>query len=116
MHLDQCERKWLERSMASLREQSWPEWELCIADDATPEPWVSEFVQEQSESDFRIRYVRSAARMGAVSSLNRAGILSSGDYIAVLDQHDTLTPDALFHVVEALQSETHDVLYCDEDR
>src|SRR5258707_12349953 len=54
--------------------------------------------------------------MGAASSLDRAAILSSGDYVALLHQHDTLSQNALFHVVEALQTKKHDVLYADEDR
>ena len=116
IHVDRPERQWLEQAIASVRRQSWTDWELCIAEDATREDWLDEFLRKQSESDSRIRYVQSAERMGPASSLNRAGILSSGEYVALLHQHDTLSPYALFNVVEALQAERHDLLYADEDR
>lgn len=116
MHVDRAERPWLERAVASVRGQSWQDWELCICDDASPEPWVTGFLREQAESEPRIRYLRSEQRMGPASSLNRAGILSSGSYIALLHQHDTLSPLALFRVAEALQAKRYDLLYCDEDR
>jgi len=116
MHVDRAERRWLERAVASVRGQAWQDWELCICDDASPEPWVTAFLSEQADSDRRIRHVRSEKRMGPASSLNRAGILSSGSYIGLLHQHDTLSPLALFHVAEALQAKRHDLLYCDEDR
>lgn len=116
MHVNNPDRQWLERSIASVKRQSWTDWELCICDDACRESWVAEFLEEQSESDSRIRRVRSVESMGASSSLNRAGILSAGDYVAFLHQHDSLSPDALFQAVSALQSQRHELLYADEDR
>jgi GT2 family glycosyltransferase len=116
MHVDRPERQRLEQAIASVRRQYWPDWELCIVEDASREDWIDQFLRQQAESDSRIRYVRSAERMGPASSLNRAGILSNGDYLALLDQHDALSPHALFDVVEALQSERPGVLYADEDR
>jgi GT2 family glycosyltransferase len=41
---------------------------------------------------------------------------ASGDIIAILSQDGTLAPNALFHVVEALQTEKYDMIYADEDR
>lgn len=116
MHVDNPDRAWLERSIASVKRQSWPDWELCICDDASREPWVGDYLKQQSESDSRIRRVRSVESMGASSSLNRAGILSAGDYVAFLHQHDSLSPDALYQAVAALQSQRHELLYTDEDR
>jgi GT2 family glycosyltransferase len=116
MHVDRPERQWLEQAIASVRRQSWTDWELCISEDAARGDWLDELLRKQSESDPRIRYVQSAERMGPASSLNRAGILSSGDYLALLHQHDSLAPHALFQLAEALQEEKHDLLYADEDR
>ena len=115
MQVGECSRQTLERAIASVHRQSWPEWELCICDDASAEPWMKDFLDRQAESDARIRYVRSADRMGPASSLNRAGILSSGEYLATLDPHDTLSANALFQAVECLQTQRFDLLYGDED-
>src|SRR5579872_670427 len=116
MHVDRPRREWLDRAISSVRRQSYTEWELCICDDASGEDWLDEFLRKQSEADPRIRFVKSEERMGAASSLNRAGILSNGQYLAVFDQHDTLSQHALFYLTAALQEERFGMLYADEDR
>src|SRR5260370_27000303 len=89
---------------------------MCICDDACAEPWVSAFLEEAASADSRIHFVRSAERMGPASSLNRAEMLASGDYIAFMDQHDVLAPHSFYHAAEALQDGRFDLLYADEDQ
>jgi GT2 family glycosyltransferase len=115
MHVDGPRRECLSRSIAAIVAQSYQDWELCVCDDACAAPWVAEYLQRQAARDSRIHYLRSTQRMGAPSSLNRAGMLSGGEYVACAGQHDRLSPNALFRFAEALQTERCDLLYADED-
>jgi O-antigen biosynthesis protein len=107
-------RDWLEQAVRSVREQSYPNWELCICDDAS-ESWVQEYFAAQSHEDPRIRFVHSPQHLGISGALNRALSVGSGEFLAFLDQDDTLSPHALEHIVEALQQGPADLIYSDED-
>lgn len=116
LHLQQPKQQLFTAALDSILHQSYPNWELCICDDANPAPWIASRTESLTARDPRVHYVRSEEPMGAVSSLNRAGMLGSGDYVACLGQHDILSQHALFYLAEALQSSRHDLLYGDEDR
>ncbi|MDZ7620948.1 MAG: glycosyltransferase [Candidatus Competibacteraceae bacterium] len=47
---------------------------------------------------------------------NAALALATGDYLAFLDHDDELTPDALYHVVKAINEHDPDLIYSDEDK
>jgi O-antigen biosynthesis protein len=102
-------RDWFEQAVRSVIAQNYPNWQLCIADDA------SEPTPELPFSDQRIQFASLETRRGISGALNRALEMASGDYIGVLDHDDFLSDDALFRVAEALQQERYDVLYSDED-
>jgi len=116
MTVDRPRREWLEAAIASIQRQSYPHWEICVCEDACAEAWVSKYLEQLSRADSRVQFVRSAQRMGSASSLNRAGILTSGDYIALLDQHDVLAPHAFYYAAEALQDGQVELLYADDDQ
>ena len=115
LHLHRPQRKRLAGALESILQQSYPHWELCVCDDASTEPWVASRFQSLAARDPRIQYVRSEEKMGAPSSLNRAGMLGSGQYVACVGQHDLLAPHALFYLAESLQTSRYDLLYSDED-
>ena len=116
LHLNRPRQQPFEAALESILEQSYPNWELCCCDDANSEPWIASRFESLTARNPRVHYVRSEQPMGAVSSLNRAGMLGSGDYVACVGQHDVLAQHALFHLAEALQFSRHDLLYGDEDR
>lgn len=115
LHVHRPRKEALAAAVESLTGQSYPRWELCVCDDASPEPWVSQYFRALADSDPRVQYLRSEQVMQGPSSLNRAGMLGSGEYAAFFGQHDRLTPHALFHFAEALQRKRPEVLYADED-
>ena len=108
-------REWLKAAMDSVSAQSYEKWQLCVCDDASDQPWVSEYLKARAESDTRIRFIRSKAPLGISGALNSAGILASGEYLAFLDHDDTLHPYALHYVAEAYQDPDVKVVYSDED-
>lgn len=99
---------WLAAAIDSVRQQTYPHWELCLCDDASREP-VS------PSTDQRIRLVRSSQQLGISGALNRAAELASGAYLTFLDHDDFLSPVALHYIVEALQNGPVEFLYSDED-
>lgn len=102
-------REWVAAAIDSVRQQSYPNWELCICDDASREPFVHD------HRDERIRSVRSDGPLGISGALNRAAELASGAYVTFLDHDDMLSPVALHYIVEALQDSRAEFLYADED-
>ena len=114
--LTQPRREQLHGLLQSIRGQSYARWELCVCDDAGDEPWVAQELGALADADPRFQYVRSEQRMGLASSLNRAGMLAGGEYVACVGQGDRLAPHALFHMARALQQQRYDVLYGDHDR
>ena len=49
---------YLQRAIESVIDQYYPHWELCIADDASPDKSVWELLKSFSEKDERIKIVR----------------------------------------------------------
>jgi GT2 family glycosyltransferase/glycosyltransferase involved in cell wall biosynthesis len=107
--------RWLERALESVRQQAYPHWEVCIADDASTDPAVRQYLQKlECDSRFRIAYRSENGHISRAS--NAAAALASGDYLVLLDQDDELTPDCLLELACAAQDETADVIYSDEDK
>jgi O-antigen biosynthesis protein len=101
----------------SVRSQIYPNWELCIADDASTTPHVKEFLQQVAAEDSRIKVVFRPQNGHIVAATNSALSIATGEYIALLDHDDTLSCDALLHVAECVQKHPEvDWIYTDEDK
>ncbi|WP_445360342.1 glycosyltransferase [Microbulbifer sp. EKSA005] len=101
----------------SVLEQTYSNWQLCIADDASSHPQVRECLLSYEALDPRIRVVfrRDNGHISAAS--NSALELAQGDYIALLDHDDTLSPYALQRVVEEIGNvKDAQLIYTDEDK
>lgn len=107
--------EYLEAMIQSVMEQTYPHWELCLADASTA-PHVRPILQKTSaDPRIKVRFLESNA--GIVGNSNAALELVSGEYIALLDHDDTLAPFALHAVATALnENPTADFLYSDEDK
>lgn len=108
---------WLRRCIDSVLAQIYPHWELCLADDASPEAHVMAVLNEYANRDQRVR-VQRRDRNGHISaSSNTALQMATGEYVALLDHDDELHPFALHEVVHALQTHRHwKLIYSDEDK
>ncbi len=107
---------WLRRCVESVRQQVYPEWELCLCDDGSTSPETIAVLQELA-ADARIRVVRSALNGGIVRASNAALALATGEFIGLLDHDDELAPHALAEVVRCLNADpTLDAIYTDEDK
>jgi glycosyltransferase involved in cell wall biosynthesis/GT2 family glycosyltransferase len=109
--------KYLRELLESVRDQIYPHWELCIADDASPKPHVRAMLETAARGDARIKTVFRKENGHISRATNSALDAATGDFIALLDHDDLLSPDALFRVAEALQKQPDaGMLYTDEDK
>ena len=85
--------KFLKELVECLVRQSYPNWELCLADGSDKEnPVYKKYV----ESDERIKYKFLNKNLGISGNSNEALKMATGDYIALLDHDDLLVPEALY--------------------
>jgi len=101
----------------SVFAQSYPFWELCLCNDASTDPGTLEVLQRLQGIDPRIRIRHSAKNLGIAGASNLAVEFSTGSYVAMLDNDDTLHPDAVFEIARAVMADPLvDVIYTDEDK
>jgi O-antigen biosynthesis protein len=106
--------EWLDLAIESVRNQVYAEWQLCLCLDGA-DPVVSEHLSAAADAESRIQVTVLDPPGGISAALNRAGTLARGQYLALLDQDDTLEPSALYYAAEAFQDRDIQVIYTDED-
>ncbi len=111
-------RLWsLRMCLASLLEQGYSNWELCLRDDGSGDRRLTELLDELAESDARVRVSASGDTVGLPAATNTALSSASGEYVVLLDPDDVLASDALLELARAaLSSDDADVVYADDDR
>lgn len=107
--------KFLREMVSSVEVQTYPNWELCIADGSL-DGSLTPVLKELSEKDRRIRYVTLPENYGISGNTNEALKIVTGEYLSLLDHDDVLTPDALYEVVKRINETDADCLYSDEDK
>ncbi|BCF89416.1 glycosyltransferase [Paraburkholderia largidicola] len=109
--------KYLRKALDSVLAQTYPNWELCIADDASTNPEVRTVLEEYMAKDGRIK-VTFREKNGHISaSSNSALELVTGEFIALMDHDDAIPAHALFAVAEEINTHPQvDMIYTDEDK
>lgn len=106
----------LDLAIQSVRAQDYENWELCICDDASPNPGMRETLEKWQARDARIKVTYSGRNEGISGASNRALQLATGEFVALLDHDDELSPNALYEVVKLLNEHPEaDMIYSDED-
>lgn len=130
----------------SVVNQTYSDWELILADASKSDvvkdlvcgtgistensaksigEGVSDEVQANAGNDYstdsRIRYVRISENRGISENTNEALEYATGDYVALLDHDDLLTPDALYEIMCAIDGAAKEgkeasFIYSDEDK
>jgi GT2 family glycosyltransferase len=109
--------RWLRAAIESVRAQIYPDWQLCLADDASTEPHVRRVLDEYAGIDERIVATTLTRNSGISGASNAALSLASGEFVGMLDHDDELRPEALFEVVRLLNAQPDvDIIYSDEDK
>jgi GT2 family glycosyltransferase len=107
----------LDQAIASVCAQIYPDWELCVADDASTDCATVAALRRWAAAEPRIR-VDFRRENGNISrATNAAAALARGDFLAFLDHDDLLTPDALAEMALAVAAHPDaDFLYSDDDK
>ncbi|HHW75679.1 MAG TPA: glycosyltransferase family 2 protein [Xanthomonadaceae bacterium] len=85
--------KWIRETMSSAIHQTWPNKEVIVVDDGSPDHTFE--VAKSLESRF-VKVVKQA-NTGACGARNKALSLAQGDYIQWLDADDLLHPEKISH-------------------
>lgn len=106
----------LTETIASVISQTYENWELCIAD-GNSNITIMEVINSFANQDSRIKVKRLPANFGISNNTNTAIQNSNGEYLALLDHDDLLSPNAFFEMVNCLNSNPKlDFIYSDMDR
>lgn len=101
----------------SVLDQSYPEWELCIADDASSAGHVRQMLDHYAANDKRIKIVYRRTNGHISEATNSALEMATGDYICLMDHDDIIAPNALYEFAHLLnENPEFDFIYSDEDK
>ena len=107
----------LDEAIRSIRNQLYPNWELCIADDASKTENVHALLKQHAAEDSRIKLVLRTNNGHISESSNSALELATGEFVALMDHDDVLAEHALFWVADAIiKHPDAGLIYSDEDK
>ena len=96
-----------------MRAQLYRNWELRVANDASPSRRVAAILK----AAVRGRRVKWTRRQDIAAANNSALELASGEFVAFMDHDDVIPPHALYEVVAELNTHPQaDIVYSDEDK
>ncbi len=108
-------KQFLREMIQSLLDQTYSDWELCMADGSDDEhDYVQRICKEYARKDNRIKYQKLEKNLGISGNTNACLEMVTGDYIALLDHDDLLHPAALHDVMKAICEQDADFIYTDE--
>ena len=114
----ETKEEFLKVLIESLLEQTYPYFELIIADASSTDK-VKAYCEKYADS--RIKYFALESNAGISENTNQGIEKATGDYIGLLDHDDYLTPDALYEMALAIEKgkenkKEYGFLYSDEDK
>lgn len=86
--------KYISDTIASVRKQTFPHWELVIVDDASTDRTV-DIVKSYQNQDDRIRFFVKPTHSGIADTRNQCLKMAQGRYLAFLDSDDVWYPEKL---------------------
>lgn len=106
----------LQEMISSVQNQTYGNWELCLADGrGEVSDDVEFYCRQQAEKDRRIRYQKQTGKSAFAEAANAAIQLSTGAYFALLQPNDALHPAALYEVMQSITLQDADFIYTDDN-
>lgn len=101
--------KYLPRAIASLKNQTNPDWEAILVDDGSPDGCGALCDRAREEDE---RFIVVHQKNGGIGLARNAGMdAACGEYIHFYDPDDEITPDFVEKVCAAADSTDADVIY-----
>lgn len=126
MPLYNTPEKFLRQAIESVIDQTYENWELCLADGSDGEhAYVEQVCREYMDRDkqylrprsslyCRILYKKLEKNEGISGNTNACLSMASGNYIALFDHDDVLHPSVLYEYMKVICEKGADYIYCDE--
>ena len=109
--------QWLDKCIESVQNQFYQNWELCLHDDASSNEETIKCLKKWEKADTRIKVSFGKDNQHISGASNSALELAIGEFVALLDNDDELSLNALYEVVKLLQEHPEaDFIYSDEDK
>lgn len=107
----------LRQMIESVQDQTYKNWELCIANASPEDAGMAAVLDEYGKQDSRIRVKNLEKNAGIAENSNEALAMATGDFVGLLDHDDLLAPNALYEIASALEKDDDiEALYTDEDK
>ncbi|WP_054996665.1 glycosyltransferase [Pseudomonas ficuserectae] len=107
----------LREAVDSVRSQLYTNWELCLADDASTNPAVIEYLKSLKAQDKRIKVVFRGSNGHISQASNSALGVAKGLFVALMDNDDLLPAHALYWIARTIRENPDaGLIYSDEDK
>ncbi len=108
--------KLLQECIESILNQSYDNFEICIVDDASDKKDTLGALEKYSDNKkVRIKHRKTNGHISRAT--NDALKMAKGEYVALVDNDDKITKNALYKVVDVLNNDKKiDLVYSDEDK
>ena len=103
--------EYISESIASVRKQTYTDWELIIVDDCSADN--TDEIVKPFLYDKRIKYIKNETNSGAAISRNRALREAKGKWIAFLDSDDLWHPEKLEKQIRFMEKNGYKFTYTD---
>ena len=101
----------------SVLSQTYPNFELCLADGCENDPETEKLILKYAEKDPRIKPILLHKNGGISVNTNAALERAEGEWISLLDQDDLYAPNALYEFVKLMNEHPEaEMIYSDEDQ
>ena len=110
-------RKFLSECLDSILNQTYNNFEICIADDSSTLDETIQTLKEYQMKDSRIK-VKFRDENGMISKASNSALkMANGEFIVLVDNDDTIEKDSLYYIVDVLnKNKKIDMIYTDEDK
>ncbi|APW66497.1 hypothetical protein LPB137_11890 [Poseidonibacter parvus] len=111
------EIKYLKEMIESVISQTYTNWELCIADDASTSSDTIDMLKDYETKYENIKVICRKENGHISEASNSALNLAWGEYLVLLDHDDTLSINALYEMTKKLnENKNLKLIYSDEDK
>ena len=111
------EKKLLVECLDSIINQTYKNIEICIADDCSTNQETIDVLKEYEKKYDNIKVVYRKENGHISVASNTALEITTGEYIAMMDDDDVIPPNAIYEMVKVLnQDRSIDMIYTDEDK
>ena len=109
--------KLLKECLDSVESQTYDNFEICITDDCSTKKETIQLLKEYEKKYANIKVVYRKTNGHISKATNDAIAIAKGEFIALVDDDDIITSDALYENVKALNDNKKlDMIYSDEDK